>query len=210
MTEPGGSSADLGPVLESAVRGPALPAHLYLHVPFCRSKCDYCDFASVVPAEDDIVRAVFSGMRSEIVRWAAACLPGVVETVYVGGGTPSLFAEDVAELLDWVRQQLPVRAGAEITVEANPDSLDAASLEHLRAAGANRISLGVQSFDDGVLRFLGRAHDASAAWRVCELVRESGLELSVDLMCGVPAGVAANADTGRTAFRRHSRAVRLT
>jgi len=86
-----------------------------------------------------------------------------------------------------------VRAGAEITVEANPDSLDAASLEHLRAAGANRISLGVQSFDDGVLRFLGRAHDASAAWRVCELVRESGFELSVDLMCGVPAGIAANA-----------------
>ena len=165
---------------------PQLPAHLYVHVPFCASKCAYCDFASVAGSDSQQVLAVFSGISAEVRRWGMSALPGVLETVYVGGGTPSLHADAVARLLQRVAHDLPVRDGAEVTVEANPDSLDEQALEALLGGGANRISVGVQAFDDRVLRLLGRLHDARAARRAATLVHEAGCELSVDLICGVP------------------------
>ena len=166
--------------------GPQMPAHLYLHVPFCSSKCSYCDFFSTADADSQDIFAVFSGMQAEIRRWGMSALPGVVETVYVGGGTPSLHAAPVAGLLERAASDLPLRKGAEITVEANPDSLTDASLESLLQAGANRISVGVQAFDDRVLRLLGRTHDARQARQAASRVHEAGCELSVDLICGVP------------------------
>jgi putative oxygen-independent coproporphyrinogen III oxidase len=166
--------------------GPRLPSHLYVHVPFCRSKCAYCDFYSLPAPPADLVLGVFDGIEGEVGSWASANLPGVLETVYVGGGTPSAWPASVASLLHLVRGRMLIQADAEITVEANPDSLDGATLDMLVAAGANRISVGVQSFDDAVLRLLGRRHDAASAKRAARLVSGAGIELSVDLMCGVP------------------------
>ena len=175
------SIGELGPV-----GGPTLPAHFYFHVPFCRSKCSYCDFASVSGADPQLAFAVFAGMESEVRRWALSALPGVVETIYIGGGTPSLHAAPVGRLLERVQRNLQVRPDAEITVEANPDSLTPSALEALLEGGANRISVGVQAFDDTVLKLLGRVHDARQARETLRLVRDAGVELSVDLICGVP------------------------
>lgn len=168
------------------ITGAGLPAHFYFHVPFCRSKCAYCDFCSTEGADPALVGAVFRGMEAEVRRWGFSALPGLVETVYVGGGTPSLFPEMVAHLLGHVALTVDVREGAEITVEANPDSVTAAGIEALVDAGANRISVGVQAFDDAVLRTLGRMHDARQAREALTLVRDSGAALAVDLMCGIP------------------------
>lgn len=172
--------------------GPALPAHLYVHVPFCASKCAYCDFFSLIPEDEDLVRIVFRGIDSEVMQWSGASFPGVLDTVYFGGGTPSLVAERVASTLDFVREHLPIRTGAEITVEANPDSVSAELLASLVSSGVTRLSLGVQSFDDAVLRFLGRRHDAIGAWRAARMIERSGLLFAIDLMCGVPGQTAAS------------------
>jgi oxygen-independent coproporphyrinogen-3 oxidase len=168
------------------VGGPELPEHFYFHVPFCRSKCSYCDFCSITDADPQVVFATFAAMAAEVHAWSISALPGLVETVYVGGGTPSLHAPAVGRLIESVRAELALRGDAEITVEANPDSLSSVALETLLEGGANRISVGAQAFDDGVLRLLGRAHDASTARRALSLVAEAGVELSVDLICGVP------------------------
>lgn len=166
--------------------GPSLPAHLYIHVPFCASKCAYCDFTSVSGASDDIVTAVFTGIRTQLRRWETTGLGGVLDTIYVGGGTPSRHPDEVVRVLGYVHKHFVVRGGAEITVEANPDSLTPAVVRQFASAGVSRISVGVQSFDDSVLRILGRRHDAQAAWEACRAVRDAGLDLSVDLICGVP------------------------
>ena len=168
------------------VLGPHLPAHLYVHIPFCASKCGYCDFASVADAPDNIVRAVFTGTRTQITRWAHTGLEGVLETVYFGGGTPSCHPSEVLGLLEHVREHFAVHSNAEITSEANPDSLTPEMLEDFSASGVTRVSVGVQSFDDHVLRVLGRRHDSATAYRACRDVVDAGLELSLDLMCGVP------------------------
>jgi oxygen-independent coproporphyrinogen-3 oxidase len=166
--------------------GPSMPAHFYFHVPFCRAKCAYCDFNSFSGSDPQEVFAVFAGMESEVRRWSFSSLPGVIETVYVGGGTPSLHAAPVGELLSHVASTLPLREDAEITVEANPDSLTPFALEALLEGGANRISVGVQAFDDGVLRLLGRLHDSRQARAALAVVRDAGVSLAVDLICGVP------------------------
>jgi len=179
---------------------PALPAHLYVHVPFCASKCDYCDFASVAGAGTEIVSAVFAGMRTQVVGWERSGLDGVIDTIYFGGGTPSLHADKVADLLGFIRRTLVVHPAAEITVEANPDSLDVRAVERLAVAGANRISLGVQSLSDRELRILGRRHDSAQALAACRSVVRAGLDLSIDLMCAIPGQTRSSwADTLRRA-----------
>jgi oxygen-independent coproporphyrinogen-3 oxidase len=168
------------------MEAPRLPSHLYVHVPFCASKCSYCDFASISGASDDIVRTVFTGIRTQLTTWSRSALDGVLDTVYVGGGTPSRYPEKVAEVFGRVRAEFVVHPHAEVTVEANPDSLDSEVAELFSAAGVTRISVGVQSFDDSVLRLLGRRHDAAEAWAACRAVVDAGIELSVDVICGVP------------------------
>lgn len=172
--------------------GPAMPAHFYFHVPFCRSKCAYCDFNSVTLRDSEVTHAVFSTLKAEMQRWSLSSLPGVVETVYVGGGTPSLHADAVGRLLADTIGELAMRNDAEITVEANPDSLDGSGLTALLEGGANRLSVGVQAFDDGVLGVLGRAHSAKQARGALALVREAGVDLAVDLICGVPGQTMAS------------------
>jgi oxygen-independent coproporphyrinogen-3 oxidase len=168
------------------IAGPHRPPHVYIHVPFCLSKCSYCDFASIAGAESETVEAVFAGLRSDIRRCSEWALPGLVETVYLGGGTPTQVAENSIGLVRFAVEHLPLREAAEITVEANPESLSPETAEEFSRAGATRMSVGVQSFDDRVLRILGRPHDADAARHACQAVVRTGMELSIDLMCGIP------------------------
>lgn len=163
-----------------------LPSHLYVHMPFCRSKCSYCDFVSVANADEELVDAVTEAICGDLRRWASSALPGVVETLYVGGGTPTYVADGTLRILEQAASCLPLRDGAEVTAEANPESLTTALAAQLKSVGVTRLSLGVQSFDDGMLRLLGRPHDARTATAAAEAAVNAGLSLSVDLICGVP------------------------
>jgi putative oxygen-independent coproporphyrinogen III oxidase len=173
-------------ILADMLDQPSLPGHIYLHVPFCRSKCAYCDFASVEAPSSRLTIAVFRALEAEVRQWGRASLPGVVETVYVGGGTPSLYADQVARLLRRVSMELPLRDGVEVTVEANPDSIDETGLSRIVGAGANRISVGVQTLDDAELQLLGRVHSAWQAREALRIARGLFSEVSADLICGIP------------------------
>ena len=182
----------IAPALEEATRDDDLSAgiarvrSLYMHVPFCERRCEYCDFASVagLAGHEQYVAA----LRGEIAVMTRA-LPGLVlDTVFVGGGTPSLLpAELLAAILDEVRKGAALSPGAEVTMEANPSSTDAARARAWRDAGVNRVSLGVQSLHPPTLRFLGRVHDADRAVRAVAEVREAGVaRVSADLIHAVP------------------------
>jgi len=162
---------------------------LYVHVPFCTKRCGYCSF-NTAPLEEGAMARYLEAIHREIdllgaLPWAARVR---LATVFVGGGTPSLLAaEDLATALDGIRARFDVGADAEITVECNPESVTRQKLEGYRAAGVNRLSLGVQSLDDSILPRLGRLHDARGARAAFEAAREAGCaNLSVDLMYGLP------------------------
>ncbi len=161
-----------------------MPRHLYLHVPFCRSRCAYCAFYSTTGADaallDRYVNAVLVELsRSEMI--------GPWDTIYLGGGTPSLLAPvRTARLLDEIRTLCTFSPNAEVTIEANPEGLAEGDAAALRAAGVNRLSLGVQSFDDDDLRLLARPHDAATARRAVAEALRAGLRVSLDLIYGLP------------------------
>jgi len=159
-------------------------AGLYVHVPFCRSKCPYCDFYSVtdLSAVQEWYEAVLAEMTFH------GDFASAFDTVYIGGGTPScLPAGLLPDLLRRIRSALPVSADAEITVEVNPGDVDLDTLVGLREAGFNRVSIGVQSFDDGILSFLGRRHGGRGALHAIDAARRAGFtNLSMDLIYGVP------------------------
>ncbi len=174
---------------------------LYVHVPFCASKCAYCDFlsSSADPADpacasvfDAFCDAVMAAVQAHERAGLLACVP----TIYVGGGTPTLLGARLPTLVRELRALPGVPKDAEVSVEANPDSLDAALVAELCAAGVTRVSLGVQSFDDDVLTWLGRPYTASRARAAANLLSDAGMSFSVDLMCGVP--VQSNASWERT------------
>jgi len=161
---------------------------LYVHIPFCRSKCAYCDFYSLPRAEAQMDRYT-AALARHLRSWAPAGAAYRVTTVYFGGGTPSyLGTARLTALLSTVQESYRVAGDAEITVEANPDSLGTvAELRALAAAGCNRLSLGVQSADDSLLRLLGRPHTFSQAVQAVERARTAGFEnLSLDLIYGLP------------------------
>lgn len=178
--------------LDRALLGPQLPAHLYIHVPFCRTKCSYCDFYSTDEISDINVEMVVRGIEAEIVRWHNAALPGVLETLYLGGGTPTVITAGAVRLVRAALDRFPLRAGAEVTIEANPDSVTALLMEALAASGVTRVSLGVQSFAPTELAMLGRVHTVPEAIRAAQIIRASGFDLSVDLMCGIPGQTNAS------------------
>lgn len=153
---------------------------IYLHIPFCKTRCPYCDFVSnavLGPVPEAFVRAVCR----EIEEFAG---PEVAGTVFVGGGTPSLLEPGMLErILAAIRSRF-VLDDPEITVEANPDDVTPLLVEAWLSMGVNRISLGVQSFDDGVLHYLGRRHDAARARLACEVVSERCANWGMDLIFG--------------------------
>lgn len=177
---------------------------LYLHVPFCASKCAYCDFRSEAAARDDVrMDAYLERMVLDIRRASREGLLGSLETVYIGGGTPShLGMARLSQLLYTLSLSMHLTPEVECTMEANPESLDERMVRDLYALGVTRISLGVQSFDDAVLRALGRPHDAAGANRAVEAVKTRFENFSIDLMCGIPGQSAeALASSVETAVR---------
>ena len=160
---------------------------LYLHIPFCQAKCNYCDFVSYAGLEHlhaDYVRALID----EITLCADAWADARFETVFIGGGTPTVLPpSQLALLLAACRRSLRISEDAEVTIEANPGTVDYNDLVALRAAGINRISLGVQSLDDKELALLGRIHDAQEAINAYRLARRAGFDnINLDLIFGLP------------------------
>ena len=164
---------------------PAPPLGIYVHIPFCTGKCPYCGFNSR-PAHEGEVEGYAAALENE----AALRLEGrpAVDTIYFGGGTPTtVAASTLTHLLRALEAQAAVAAEAEVTVEANPESLSPDALGELRDAGFNRISIGAQSFDAAVLAALGRRHDAARAVAAIEQTRAAGwANVSVDLIYGAP------------------------
>jgi putative oxygen-independent coproporphyrinogen III oxidase len=164
------------------------PLSLYIHLPWCIAKCPYCDFNShalsgEVP-EAQYVEALLADLEVELPRvWGRT-----VSSIFLGGGTPSLFsAEAMDRLLSGVRARLPLAPDAEITMEANPGAVEHDRFEDYRAAGINRISLGIQSFDNDQLKRLGRVHSAGEAAAAIEAVQKAGFErFNLDLMWALP------------------------
>ena len=164
------------------------PLGIYIHVPFCRSKCQYCDFYSVTTKEDRWLDGYQNAICTHI-REAGPLAPDyVVDTIYFGGGTPSFFGADgMAAILNTIRKAFRVSNTAEITFEANPDSVSDRLLRRLRSEGFNRVSLGIQCDNDEILKKLGRPHTYQQAVAAVERIRKFRFKnLSVDLMYGLP------------------------
>ena len=164
------------------------PLGIYIHVPFCRSKCQYCDFYSMATKEDKLMDGYLDAVCDHI-KEAGELAPGYkVDTIYFGGGTPSFFGADgMSVILTAIRRNFDVDNAAEITFEANPDSISDRLLHRLRAEGFNRVSLGIQSDDDEMLKKLGRPHTYSQAVAAYHKIRKAGFRnVSVDLMYGLP------------------------
>ena len=161
---------------------------LYLHIPFCKAKCLYCDFYSLPHAEERM-DAYVAALTRQLAAWSERAEDCAVDTVYFGGGTPSYLGPDrLCRILDTVSVYYCVAPEAEITLEANPDSVqDLSVLRRLRRAGFTRLSLGMQSADDAELARIGRIHTHAQTIRVVENARTAGFsELSLDLIYGLP------------------------
>lgn len=168
------------------------PISLYIHIPLCVKKCAYCDFTSFsgrLAQREDYVEAVCREMRAQ----AAFFGPRRVQTVFLGGGTPTLLSGgQVQRIMREVRACFDLAPDAEVTMEGNPGTLTAQNLAAYREAGVNRLSLGVQSLDDGLLAAVGRIHTAAQAREAVRMVRKAGFEnLNIDLMSGLPGQSAA-------------------
>ena len=165
-----------------------IPLSLYIHIPWCVRKCPYCDFNSH-QARDEVpeqryIEALMADLDQELTLTdAREC-----QSIFIGGGTPSLFSADgLQQILDGVRARLTLASDVEITMEANPGTFEQARFAGFRAAGVNRLSLGVQSFDNDALQALGRIHNASDAQSAFERAREIGFDnINIDLMHGLP------------------------
>ena len=172
-----------------------IPLSLYIHFPWCVAKCPYCDFNSHSSAagfdENAYIDALLEDLQNDLPSvWGRS-----VHSVFIGGGTPSLFsARGIERMLAELRACLPILPSAEITIEANPGSADAANFAGYREAGVNRISLGIQSLHDAQLKALGRVHDAQQALAAFQQARRGGFDnINLDLMYALPGQTIAQA-----------------
>ncbi|HEY3430893.1 MAG TPA: radical SAM protein, partial [Cyclobacteriaceae bacterium] len=161
-------------------------AGIYIHIPFCKQACYYCDFHFSTNQEKkgEMVNAIARELHLQ-----QTYLDGEqIETIYFGGGTPSLLsAEDLKTVLQTIGSLMTVVPGAEVTLEANPDDLSPEKLTELFSAGINRLSIGIQSFDDRILHYLNRAHNAESSFECIEASRAAGFRnLSLDLIYAIP------------------------
>lgn len=165
-----------------------IPLSLYIHLPWCVRKCPYCDFNSHAVGEtlqeQRYVQALLADLESDLPRtWGRRIL-----SIFIGGGTPSLFSPEALDtLLSGLRARLPITANCEITMEANPGTVEQGRFNAYRETGINRLSLGIQSFNDEQLKVLGRIHDASEAHTAIETARQAGFDnINLDIMFGLP------------------------
>jgi len=163
------------------------PLSIYIHVPFCQKRCTYCDFATFTGQEEQIP-AYVAAVETEMRRRAGHLGRPPAQTVFLGGGTPSLLPpKELERLLDAVRHRFTLDPAAEITMECNPGTLDEAKLRAIRAAGVNRLSFGVQSLNDSILRAIGRIHSAADAIEAFAAARRRGFDnLNGDLIFALP------------------------
>jgi oxygen-independent coproporphyrinogen III oxidase len=163
------------------------PRHVYVHVPFCARRCAYCDFSIAVRREVP-VGDYLTSLETELLLRYFDAQPRQVDTIYFGGGTPSrLGADGLARALDLVRRRFEPSESAEVTAEANPEDMSPEALRVWRDAGINRLSIGSQSFDDHVLAWMHRTHDAAAIERSVRTARDVGISnLSLDLIFALP------------------------
>lgn len=173
----------------------AVPLALYVHLPWCLRKCPYCDFNSHTAGENPPRERYIAALIADLGREAALAGGRQIESVFLGGGTPSLFAaSEIGELLDAVAASCRLDAGAEITMEANPGALESDRLADYRAAGINRLSLGAQSFDGNLLRRLGRVHGPGEIFAAFDEAQRAGFSrINLDLMYALPGQTPAMA-----------------
>ena len=165
-------------------------AGIYIHIPFCNSKCAYCGFYSI-PSQKHKVEFL-EALKQEMVSRKDYLQGETVETIYFGGGTPSILkVEEIAVLLDLIKDHYDLVDNPEITLEANPDTLSLPYLKGLRAIGVNRLSIGIQSFFDNDLQYLSRRHDSRHARQCVGMAKDAGFEnISLDLIYGLPTADA--------------------
>lgn len=168
-----------------------VPRHVYVHVPFCRARCVYCDFSIHVGRRDPWEERYVQALKKELALWQKTLslpLPPL-NTLYIGGGTPTELSVEYRQALFRLLGDTfgPLEAIPEVTIEANPETVTRELLDALRKAGVNRLSLGVQTFDDRLLKQLGRVHDAERAIQAVQLAKRAGFShVSIDLMFGLP------------------------
>ncbi len=172
------------------------PLSLYVHLPWCLRKCPYCDFNSHAAGESPDIDRYFDALNADL----EAALPFVwgrrIHTVFIGGGTPSLFPpEAIDRLIGDVRARVPLEPGCEITLEANPGTFERDRFRGYRAAGVTRLSIGVQSFDDAKLAALGRVHDAAQARAAVAEAKAAFETFNIDLMYALPGQTLADFET---------------
>ncbi|MBI5892177.1 MAG: radical SAM family heme chaperone HemW [Deltaproteobacteria bacterium] len=166
---------------------------IYIHIPFCKRKCPYCDFNSFalnpIP-EKDYIRSIINELESVIKKEDSIhCKPpDTIDTIYIGGGTPSAISPKyIKEILDKLHKSFKLKSEAEITIEVNPAAVDKDKLKEYKNFGINRLSIGVQSFDNKVLKILGRIHNTEDAVKTYGDARNAGFEnIGIDLMFGIP------------------------
>ncbi|QUJ67035.1 radical SAM family heme chaperone HemW [Photobacterium sp. GJ3] len=175
------------------------PLSLYVHIPWCVQKCPYCDFNShalkeAIP-ELDYIDALLDDLDIDLARFGLESQPRPLHSIFIGGGTPSLIsAPEIKRLLSGIQARIPFSDHIEITMEANPGTVEAGRFQAYREAGVNRISIGVQSFQDEKLKRLGRIHGCEEAVRAAGLAQEAGLNsFNLDLMHGLPDQSVADA-----------------
>ncbi|MCS6916640.1 MAG: radical SAM family heme chaperone HemW [Chitinophagales bacterium] len=161
-------------------------AGIYVHIPFCRQACSYCNF--YFTTSQRMRNELVDALVQEAALQQSYLEPGEVETVYLGGGTPSLLTgETLQRLFDALFRHFPIRENAEITLEANPDDLTEEKIRELRTLPVNRLSIGIQSFDDSTLKELNRSHTAEQAVAAVKRVQDAGFQnINVDLLYGLP------------------------
>ncbi len=173
----------------------SIPLSLYVHVPWCVKKCPYCDFNSHTLKAELPERAYIDALLADLESELGSIESRSLESVFIGGGTPSLLSPDsVARLIEGVRERVKLKPGCEITLEANPGTAEANRFVAYRQAGVNRLSIGVQSFDDGLLEAIGRIHDGREARAAAEMAMAANFDsVNLDLMYALPGQSEAQA-----------------
>ena len=163
------------------------PISLYVHIPFCETKCPYCDF-NTYAAIEPLMPSYVAALNTEITLWGKLLGGPEVHTIFFGGGTPSyLPSDDIRHTMETIHSAFNVKLGAEVTLEANPGDFSDDKLAAYLDCGINRLSIGVQSFDDGLLETLGRRHNAADAVQAYRQAQDAGIRnISIDLMYGLP------------------------